>query len=258
MSEATTANEVATNLQEPDVLFVLPAYNEEEQIGWAMKELASWLDKNAHYTWRVMAADNASTDATLAIAQALADERPEAFAAYHLDEKGRGRALRRVWLASGSRVVAYMDVDLSTALGAIAPLVDPLLSNDGDISFGSRLAKGAHCKRGLRREFVSRCYNFLLRSAFGWNVGYAARDAQCGFKAVRGEVAQELLPRVADNGWFFDTELLVRGYARGLRLIEVPVTWTEDLGTTVKVVSTAMDDLRGMWRLLKEIRRGTI
>lgn len=254
MSNVTDTKQSET----PDVLFVLPAYNEEEQIGWAMKELASWLDANAHYSWRVMAADNASTDATLAIAEGLAAERPEAFAAYHLDEKGRGRALRRVWLASGSRVVAYMDVDLSTALGAIAPLVDPLLSDDADITFGSRLAPGAHCKRGLKREFVSRCYNWLLRRTFGWKVGYAARDAQCGFKAMRSEVAQQILPLVADNGWFFDTELLVRGYARGLRIVEVPVTWNEDLGTTVNVVRTALDDLRGMWRLVREIRRGEI
>ena len=254
MSEAQPTPAV----EEPDVLFVLPAYNEEEQIGWAMEELAAWLDLNAHYSWRVMAADNASTDATLAIAKGLAEKRPEAFAAYHLDEKGRGRALRRVWLSSGSKVVAYMDVDLSTSLGAVAPLIDPLLANDADISFGSRLAKGAHCKRSFKREAVSRCYNWLLRRTFGWNVGYAARDAQCGFKAMRGEVAQQLLPRVADNGWFFDTELLVRGYARGLRIIEVPVSWTEDLGTTVNVVSTAVDDLRGMWRLLREIRRGEI
>src|SRR5690606_31468902 len=122
----------------------------------------------------------------------------------HLDLKGRGRALNAVWSTSDAPVVAYMDVDLSTDLAALAPLVAPLISGHSDVAIGSRLACGARVVRGPKREFISRCYNLILRGAL------AAKftDAQCGFKAIRSDVARQLLPLVEDTGWFFDTELL--------------------------------------------------
>lgn len=242
----------APEQQATDVLFVLPAYNEAEQIAWSCRTLVAWLGAHARWSWRVLVADNASTDTTLAIARNLAAESPNAVAALHLDEKGRGRALTQAFLAADARVVAYMDVDLSTDLSAIEPLVEPLLANEADVAIGSRLAPGARVRRGAWREFVSRGYNLLLRAAFapGWGIA----DAQCGFKALRAEVAQELLPRVADTGWFWDTELLAKARAAGLRIREVPVAWREDPGSTVNVWTTAVDDVRGIIRVRRELR----
>jgi glycosyltransferase involved in cell wall biosynthesis len=189
-------------------------------------------------------ADNASVDGTLGVAKSLAAEL-EGVRVIHLDAKGRGRALKAAWLASEAAVVAYMDVDLSTDLKALLPLVAPLVSGHSQLATGSRLARGARTKRGPKREFISRAYMLVLRLSLG--VGFT--DAQCGFKAVRADVAKQLLPRVEDNTWFFDTELLVLAQRAGMRLHEVPVDWTDDPDSRVKIVKTALDDLRGVLRL---------
>ncbi len=235
------------------VEFVIPVYNEEVDLAASVRRLDDALAVSFPYEYRITIADNASTDGTWAIAQRLINERPSVHAV-HLDLKGRGRALKQVWLASEADVVAYMDVDLSTDLKAVLPLIAPLVTGHSDIAIGSRLAKGSQVVRGPKREFISRTYNLILRGTL--QVGFS--DAQCGFKAIRTDVARDLLPLVEDNNWFFDTEMLVLAQRAGLRIHEVPVDWTDDPGTTVNIVATATEDLRGIWRLLKGLTRGTI
>jgi SAM-dependent methyltransferase len=116
---------------------------------------------------------------------------------------------------------------------------------------GSRLAPGAEIARTLQREVISRIYNRLTRAFLHCDV----LDAQCGFKAVRASLARELIPNIEDNGWFFDTELLVLAHRSGARINEVPVRWIEDQDSRVKIVKTAVDDLKGMARLWREGRR---
>ena len=164
---------------------------------------------------------------------------------------GRGRALRAAWSASAARVVAYMDVDLSTDLRALLPLVAPLLSGHSDLAIGTRLHRGPPGSRGARREVISRCYNLLVKGMFG--NGFS--DAQCGFKAIKRTVAQELLPQIEDNEWFFDTELLLLAEERGYRVSEVPVDWIEDLDSRVDVASTALKDVKGLLRMRAERMR---
>jgi putative flippase GtrA len=195
--------------------------------------------------------DNGSTDHTWEVACRLVDQL-DGVRATHLDQKGRGRAVRAAWLASAAPVVAYMDVDLSTDLGALLPLVAPLVSGHSDVAIGTRLAPGARVVRGPKREFISRAYNLLLKATL--HNGFS--DAQCGFKAVRTEVARALLPVVEDEGWFFDTELLVLAEHNGLRIHEVPVDWVDDPDSRVDVVATAVEDLRGVWRMLRRIASG--
>ena len=201
--------------------------------------------------FRITIADNASTDDTPRIAGALAAELPDV-RVVRLEDKGRGRALHAVWSVSDATVLAYMDVDLSTDLAALAPLVAPLVSGHSDLAIGTRLGRGSRVVRGARREVISRCYNLLLRSTL------AARfsDAQCGFKAIRADVAAELLPYVKDTGWFFDTELLVLAQRSGLRIHEVPVDWIDDPDSAVDVLATAIADLKGIARLLKGFAPG--
>ena len=163
-----------------------------------------------------------------------------------MEERGRGRALRTAWLASEGDYLCYMDVDLSTELEAIPPLIDSLASRDYDLAIGSRLKSGANVVgRTLKREVVSRCYNLIIRSMFFVRF----RDAQCGFKAIRRDAARELAPLVVDNGWFFDTELLILAEKNGYRIFELPVEWTDDPDTRVKIVKTAYDDMMGLFRL---------
>jgi glycosyltransferase involved in cell wall biosynthesis len=228
-----------------DVEVVVPVYNEQEGLERSIRRLHRFLRERFPFSWRIVIADNASTDATPEIAAALA-RRLGGVDFVRLERKGRGRALRAAWGQSQARVVAYMDVDLSTDLRALLPLVAPLLSGHSDLAIGSRLARGARVVRGPKRELISRAYNRLL------HVALRARfsDAQCGFKAVRADALATLLGEVRDDGWFFDTELLVRAQRRGLRIHEVPVDWVDDPDSRVDIVRTALTDLRGVARLL--------
>jgi putative flippase GtrA len=235
----------------PTVDIVLPVFNEEDDLEASVRRLHAYLSDRFPLDWVVTVADNASTDGTWGIACRLAGEL-EGVRAVHLDRKGRGRALRETWTASEARVVAYMDIDLSTDLDALLPLVAPLVSGHSDVAIGSRLASAARVVRGPRREAISRSYNLLLKGVL--RAGFS--DAQCGFKAVRADVARRLLPLVEDDAWFFDTELLVLAEHNGLRIHEVPVDWVDDPDSRVDVVRTATDDLRGVLRVLRRTWRG--
>jgi len=228
----------------PEVEVVVPVYNEQAGLERSIRGLHRYLRSQFPFSWRIVIADNASTDATPAIAAELAREL-RGVEVLRLDRKGRGLALREAWSHSDARVVCYMDVDLSTDLRGLLPLVAPLLSGHSDVAIGSRLARGARVVRGPKRELISRGYNRILRTVLRARFS----DAQCGFKAVRGEVARELLGDVRDDGWFFDTELLVLAQRRGLRIHEVPVDWVDDPDSRVDIVRTAIDDLRGVARL---------
>jgi putative flippase GtrA len=231
----------------------VPVYNEEADLEPCVRRLDDYLANQFPHTYRITIADNASTDSTLRLAERLARELGNV-RVVHLEEKGRGNALRRVWLASDSPVLAYMDVDLSTDLNALAPLVAPLVSGHSDLAIGTRLSRSSRVVRGPKREFVSRSYNFLLQSLMGARFS----DAQCGFKAIRADVAQQLLPHTLDKAWFFDTELLVLAERCGLRCAEVPVDWTDDPNSKVDIVRTALEDLRGMYRMTTDMARGRI
>ena len=231
----------------PLVEVVVPVHNEQHVLEASIARLHGYLTASFPFSFRVTIADNASTDATWLLAKRLAERLP-GVRAVHVGQKGRGRALRQVWAASDAEVVAYMDVDLSTGLEALLPLVAPLLSGHSDLAIGTRLASGAAVVRGPGRELVSRCYNLLLRTTMRARFS----DAQCGFKAGRTEVVRALLPAVEDQAWFFDTELLLAAQRGGLRIHEVPVDWVEDTDSRVEVVRTALDDLRGMARVARQ------
>jgi putative flippase GtrA len=234
-----------------DVEIVIPVYNEEADLAASILRLHHYLSTQFPLTWMVTIADNASRDQTWGIACGLASQL-DGVRTIHLEKKGRGRALRTAWSASPAAVVAYMDVDLSTDLDALLPLVAPLLSGHSDVAIGSRLAVGARVIRGPKREVVSRAYNLILKATLHNRFS----DAQCGFKAVRADVARALLPLVEDNAWFFDTELLILAEHNGLRIHEVPVDWVDDPDSRVQLTSTAMDDLRGIWRMLRRFAAG--
>lgn len=232
---------------------VIPVYNEQHTVQACVRRLHAHLVETFPYPFRITVADNASTDATWRVASRLAAELP-CVEAVRLPQKGRGRALTSVWLASDAPILAYMDVDLSTDLDALWPLVAPLMSGHSDLAIGTRLARQSRVVRGTRRELVSRAYNLVLRGALGARFS----DAQCGFKAIRADVAAELLPLVEDPSWFFDTELLVVAERSGLRIHEVPVDWYDDPDSRVDVVATATDDLKGVWRVRRSLASGAL
>ncbi|MFF9209250.1 MULTISPECIES: glycosyltransferase [unclassified Streptomyces] len=232
---------------------VIPVYNEEKDLRRCVERLHEHLTRTFPYAFRITIADNASTDATPLVAARL-EQRIEQVRVHRLELKGRGRALRAVWSASDAPVLAYMDVDLSTDLNALLPLVAPLISGHSDLAIGSRLSRASRVVRGPKREFISRAYNLILRGSLQARFS----DAQCGFKAIRNDVARVLLPLVEDTGWFFDTEMLVLAERAGLRIHEVPVDWVDDPDSTVHIVRTATDDLKGVWRVGRALATGSL
>lgn len=223
---------------------VIPVYNEERDLELSVHTLSSFLAQRCDYRWRIVIADNASTDRTLEIAKRLASENPQV-AYLHLEQKGRGRALRRAWLDSPADVVSYMDVDLSTDLEAFPALIDGLAKEGYHVAIGSRLKAGATVERQLKREIISRCYNLLIKVMFRNRFS----DAQCGFKALSRQAARDLVATVKDQGWFFDTELLLRAEQKGYDIYEVPVAWVDDPDSRVNIVQTAWGDLKGLFRV---------
>jgi glycosyltransferase involved in cell wall biosynthesis len=237
----------------PHVDIVVPVRNEERDLAPSVRRLVAYLRESFPFRAQITIADNGSTDATWVIAGRLARELPEV-RAVQMELPGRGRALRAIWSQSEAEVLAYMDVDLSTDLNALLPLVAPLLSGHSDLAIGTRLARGSRVIRGPKRELISRGYNLMLRTVMGARFS----DAQCGFKAIRRDQARALLPLTRDTGWFFDTELLVLAERAGLRIHEVPVDWIDDLDSRVDIIATALADLRGMARLGAGFARGSI
>ena len=247
-------NEISQLDTAPLVEIVVPVRNEVRDLAPSVRRLIGYLRDGFPCMARVTIADNGSTDGTWSVAQSLAASFPGVVRAVYLDLPGRGRALHAIWSASDADILAYLDVDLSTDLNALLPLVAPLLSGHSDVAIGTRLAPGSRVVRGAKREVISRGYNLLLRAALG--VGFS--DAQCGFKALRAAAARELLPLVSDTSWFFDTELLVLAERAGLRIHEVPVDWIDDPDSRVDIVPTALANLRGICRVGWGLLRGRL
>lgn len=223
---------------------VIPVYNEEHVLAQSIATLHAFLTEHLPYDWRILVADNASTDGTLDEARRLKEQYPR-LDVIHLDQKGRGRALRKAWLESGADILSYMDVDLSTEIEKYPALIRSIAEEGYDLSTGSRLARGARTTRSFKREFISRLYNLIIKTVM-WT---KFSDAQCGFKAISRRACDVLVPLVKDNEWFFDTELLVLAEKKGYRIKDIPVKWIEDPDTRVKLAKTITDDLRGLWRL---------
>ena len=243
----------ALNPRTLTVDIVLPVLNEAHILEESVRTLCMYMNDNLPYHYQIIIADNGSTDGTRRVAAMLTEHFP-AVRVVCLPEKGRGRALKQVWLQSRADIVSYMDIDLSTNLDAFVPMITPLVTGDAAIAVGSRLMEESQTTRGLKRDIISRCYNRLIR----WTMRTKFVDAQCGFKAMRRDVAQQLLPHVKDTAWFFDTELLVKAEYEGYTIHEEPVEWIEDTDSRVHIVKTATEDIKGLSRVRGEYGRATL
>ena len=252
-SRCKTTPLCALNPRTLTVDIVLPVLNEVHILEKSVRTLCAYMDDNLPYRYQIAIVDNGSTDGTRQVAAILAEHFP-AVRAVCLPKKGRGRALKQVWLQSRADIVSYMDIDLSTNLGAFVPMITPLVTGDAAIAVGSRLMKESQTTRGLKRDIISRCYNRLIR----WTMHTKFVDAQCGFKAIRRDVAQQLLPHVKDTAWFFDTELLIKAEYEGYMIHEEPVEWIEDTDSRVHIVKTAVEDIKGLSRVRGEYGRATL
>lgn len=223
---------------------VVPVLNEGQVLARSIHTLHRFLTGHMPYDWTIVIAENGSQDNTLAEARHL-ETLLSRVRVVATSRPGRGRALRAAWTDTRADVVCYTDVDLSTSLDDLRPLIDAVLHGGYDIAVGSRRLPGAHVTRSWRRRMISHAYNHLLRATL--RVGFS--DAQTGFKALSQRVVRDVLPDVRDESWFLDTELLVLAERRGYRIADLPVTWVEDDDSRVKILRTAFDDVRGVARL---------
>lgn len=231
---------------------IIPVYNEELALPVSIPTLHQFLSQRmSEYDWEIMIADNASIDRTMEVGIELT-EKYSRVKYVRLEQKGRGRALKKAWTTSDADICSYMDVDLSTNLESFPPMIDALAHKGYDIGTGSRLMRGANTERSFKRELISRTYNLMVKMMFFTKFS----DAQCGFKAVTREVIDTLLPLIEDNVWFLDSELLIIGEKCGYKIFDVPVKWIEDLDTRVKIVNTAIDDIKGLIRVRKKFWKG--
>ncbi|MBD3313087.1 glycosyltransferase [Candidatus Woesearchaeota archaeon] len=230
---------------------VIPVYNEEKALADSVRRLSRFLSGNLKaYSWRIVIADNASIDDTLKIAKKLSDN-SQKVGYIHLDQKGRGRALRKAWTESKADIVSYMDVDLSTDLEAFPKMIDALAERY-DVGTGTRLSKRSRTERSFKRELLSRGYNILVKAILFTKFS----DAQCGFKAATRKAVDDLVPLVKDNNWFFDTELLTLAEKKGYKTYEIPVKWIEDPDSRVNIIQTVYEYIRDLLRLRFELWMG--
>jgi glycosyltransferase involved in cell wall biosynthesis len=229
------------------VNITIPVFNEESRLADTIQRLHAFLMNHPGMDWEIVIANNGSTDGSLDVARELSKSCPE-LRVVHLDQKGRGGALKKAWLESEADLLSYMDADLSTDLEAFPKLIGALTQDGYDMAIGSRLLKASEITRSFKRELISRCYNGLVKTMLGTRFS----DTQCGFKAIKREPARKLLPMIQDEGWFFDTELLVTAERLGYRIFEVPVRWVEGRHSHVNLLRTAIDDFRGLRRLRRK------
>jgi glycosyltransferase involved in cell wall biosynthesis len=223
---------------------LLPVYNEEHVLEKSVTTLRDFLQQQlGDFKWVISIGDNASTDRTLEKAKQLAVRYPDV-RALHLDRKGRGRMVKYAWSNSEAQILCYMDIDLSTDLKALPPLVQAI-ADGSDIAIGSRQYKGSEVERSLKREVISQGYIYILKML----LGFPFTDAQCGFKSMSKKAVNELFPLIVDDEWFFDTELLFLAYKRGYKVKELPVRWIEDLDSRVKILRTMWLDIKGVFRM---------
>ncbi|MFH8080300.1 MAG: glycosyltransferase family 2 protein [Candidatus Aenigmatarchaeota archaeon] len=230
------------------VCVTLPVYNEEEQLESSVKKVLEICERN-YKDFEILIADNASTDRTLEIAKRLS-KTYEKVKYIHLPQKGRGRALKAAWQHTDADIMCYMDIDLSTDLKHLKELTDAI-EQGYDVAFGSRHSEGSILKRSLKRDILSKGYVFLVKMFLGTKYN----DYQCGFKAVNRKIVKELIPKIKDNEWFFDTELIVKADKYGYKLKEIPVKWIEDKGSTVNIKKTVVNYIRNIFRLRRELKR---
>jgi len=252
MQQASQRSDNATPTQPPVVDLVIPVLNEAHVLAESVATVRAFL---SHQDWqsRVVIVDNGSTDGTDRVARELVAAHPNV-RFLQLPQRGRGRALRHAWTQSDADIMAYTDVDLSTELEALPPLVAGIWSGHYDLGTGSRLLRQSQTTRSPKREFISRCYNLFVKAVL-WT---SFSDAQCGFKAVSRRVVSEIVPQVEDQAWFFDTELLVLSEKQGYRIMDRPVRWIEDDDSRVKIFSTAWEDIKGVFRVRMKLWRGRL
>jgi glycosyltransferase involved in cell wall biosynthesis len=232
---------------------VIPVLNEAHVLEASVNTVLAYARNHLPYQWHVVVVDNGSTDGTQEVARRIAEREPRV-RFLHLVQRGRGRALRHAWLQGRADVVCYMDVDLSTGLDHLPDLIRAVAREGYDVATGSRLMRESKTRRSFKREMISRLYNVFVKAILATRFS----DAQCGFKAVSRRAVETIVTQIEDQSWFFDTEMLVLAEKQGYRIKDIPVVWVEDDDSRVKIFRTGWDDIKGVFRLRRQLWSGRL
>lgn len=236
------------------MLIVIPAYNEEFLIYYSVNNLRDFCQKNLqNYDWKIIIADNNSNDRTAEIAKKLEKESSGRVFYKFILQKGKGLAIREGWKSFDADFYIFMDADLATDLSALPVLIKEL-ERGNDLVIGSRFIKGSSAKRPMVRKITSKVFSIITRLVFGLKI----KDYPCGFKGADKNVINKILPQVKNNGFFFDTELVIRSVANGLKIKEIPVVWRDrDKGRSksrVSILKVTKEYLRELSKLKKDLK----
>lgn len=227
----------------------IPVLNEEKTLEKNTLVAFHYIKSQITSNFKIVIANNGSSDKTDEIARKLEKEYPE-IDYIKLPAKGVGLALKTSWLKSKADIIGYMDLDLATDLIHLKEVYSLLKQNHYEIVNGSRLLGNSKVTgRSWVRNLTSQSFNKMVRILLGVNL----TDGMCGFKFFKREVAVELIHSgIEVDGWFFSTEILVRGIWTGKKLIEIPVEWTDDSESKVKVMKLSKEYFLEILRLRKE------
>lgn len=240
--------------EQSKTLITLPAYNEEAIIKKSIMALRDFCEKNLqNYDWKIVIADNNSTDGTAGIAKKLEKESAGRIIYKFIAQKGKGLAIRESWESFESDIYVFMDADLATDLSALPTLLKEL-KNSNDLVIGSRFAKGSSAKRPFVRKITSKVFSLITRLVFGLKI----KDYPCGFKGANKNVIKNVLPEVKNDQFFFDTELVIRSVKKGLKIKEIPVIWQDrdrnKSKSRVSILKVTKEYLRELLKLKKDFR----
>ena len=235
--------------------FCLPVKNEEKILAVNARRLYDFLlAAKPSYDWRIVIIVNGSSDSSWALASQLTAEDADHFQAEHLAIEGKGAALKKYFLLSRADILVFMDVDLAVSLKNLSGLLSPLLADQADLMIGSRLLFSSRTERSFWRSFTSRVYNLLSRFLLGHDLS----DLQCGFKAMRRSLFEDLSAYLKDDAWFFDTELTAWSLERGWRVQEIAVDWQENRydrrQSKIKVLRDAWPFVLNLLKLRRRLR----
>jgi dolichyl-phosphate beta-glucosyltransferase len=235
----------------PYLSIVIPAFNEERRIRPTLIEVLAYC-KAQTYSTEIIVVDDGSKDDTVAVAREFIGQHPNVRIINNVHNQGKGAVVRQGMLAAKGEMRLFMDADSSVSIDQVGNLLDR--SRDGDVIIGSRYLdhKSIQGKRPMSRRILSRGSNVLIQAL----VLPGIRDTQCGFKLMHAKSAETIFSLMTQGGWLFDVEMLVIAQELGLRIIEVPIHWTEAADSTLRAGRAMATSLRELQRIRKQRSRG--
>ena len=203
------------------IVVTVPAYNESKNL----RKCVEFLLKETlplKEDFCIVIAEDGSTDGTDVVAKCLEGANSKVIHFHSAQKLGRGLALKRAWNKVDGDIYVFIDADLATNMKYYPQLINSIREGN-DLATGSRYIKGAKVNRPFLRDFTSRFYNKLIRMMYKDKVF----DHQIGFKAFSKRLIKDELNNCRSNGWFWDTEIIVRSIHKNYKVVEFPVEWKE-------------------------------